>query len=317
LFLDLACNVESWECPRPVTAAVLCAAVTKGDDFARDPEGAARVNIVGIPQLISKLQFQGAYVVFLSSSAVFDGSCRFVHADAPLTPLTEYGRHKAVVERQVLEFGGRSAVIRLSKVLEPGFPLFQQWIESLRKGDIIHPFSDHHFAPVPVRFVAAVLERLLESRCSGVLQVSAREEITYAQAAHYIAACLGAPQDLVRPISSRENRPDLVLPGHTTLDIQRLSDELGLEPPDVWSTIEEAISGELSRSLDTHAAGSKSNRIWSSWSSRQLPGDLSGVPVADESSDRVELSPREVEKIAPVTEPPLADVSNGVVREAR
>jgi dTDP-4-dehydrorhamnose reductase len=254
LFLDLACNVESWECPRQIAAAVLCAAVTKGDAFARDPGGAARVNLVGIPQLISKLQFQGACVVFLSSSAVFDGSRRFVRADAPLTPLTEYGRHKAVVERQVLEFGGGGAVVRLSKVLEPGFPLFQQWIESLRMGDCIHPFSDHRFAPVPVRFVAAVLERLLERCCTGVLQVSAREEITYAQAAHYIAARIGAPQELVQPISFREFRPDLVLPKHTTLDIQRLTDELGLEPPGVWQSIDEAMGQELPRSREISAA---------------------------------------------------------------
>jgi hypothetical protein len=267
---------------------------------------------------------------------VFDGSHRFVHAHAPLTPQTEYGRHKAVVEQQVLEFGGRGAVIRLSKVLEPGFPLFQQWIESLRNGNIIHPFSDHRFAPVPIRFVAAVLERLLESRCSGVLQVSAREEITYAQAAHFIAARIGAPQELVQPISSREIRPDLILPRHTTLDIQRLTDELGLEPPGVWSTIEETISRELTRTPGTRAARRKVIRTWWSWWSRQFSGGHSPVPVADQCSDTAEQRPRRLDGVVPdiaaqvgpvagreleedalVTGAPLADVSKDVVQEER
>ena len=253
-FLDLATDVANWNCPTSVNAAVICAGVTKADALARDPEGAARVNLFGIPQLISKLQLQQAYVVFLSSSSVFDGSRPFVHADAPLAPLTKYGQHKAILERQILEFGGGGAVIRLTKVLEPGFPLFQQWIESLRKRDIIHPFEDQRFAPVPVRFVAAVLERVLAGRCSGVVQVSAREEITYAQAARYIAARIGAPQELVQPISYRNVSADLVVPRHTTLDIRRLTGELGLEPPDVWPTIEEAMNQELPRSGGTHAA---------------------------------------------------------------
>jgi dTDP-4-dehydrorhamnose reductase len=254
LFLDLAADVAGWVCPTPVAAAVICAGVTKADYLTRDPERAARVNLVGIPQLISKLHFQGAFVAFLSSSAVFDGSRPFVPARAPLTPLTEYGRHKAMVERQVWELGGRGAVVRLSKVLEPGFPLFQQWVESLRTGDIIHPFSDLRFAPVPVSFVAAVLERVLADRCSGVVQVSACEEITYAEAAHYIAARIGAPQALVRPVPCRNVQPTLIVPRHTTLDIERLTGELGLEPPDVWQSIEEAIREELPQSQGTHAA---------------------------------------------------------------
>jgi dTDP-4-dehydrorhamnose reductase len=254
LFLDLAADVAKWDCPRSVAAAVICAGVTKGDALTRDPEGAARVNLVGIPQLIAKLGLRGAFVVFLSSSAVFDGSRPFVPTDAPLTPLTEYGRHKAIAERQVLEFGDRGAVVRLTKVLEDGFPLFQQWIASLRKGDIIHPFHDHRFAPVPVRFVSAVLERVLELRCSGVVQVSAREEITYAEAARYIAARMGAPQELVRPVSYRKVRPTLVVPKHTTLECERLSGKLGLEPPGVWRSIDEAIGEGSPPSRGMYAA---------------------------------------------------------------
>jgi dTDP-4-dehydrorhamnose reductase len=72
--------------------------------------------------------------------------------------------------------------------------------------------------------------------------VSGDRDVTYEEAARHIARRLGAPDDLIQPISARAaNMPPAFFPSCTTLDTTRLQTDLGLDVPDVWSAIDSAI----------------------------------------------------------------------------
>jgi len=249
LYLDLASDLEPWVCSALFEAAVVCAGVSKNEAIARDPEEAARVNLRGIPSLIRTLIARRTFVVFLSTNAVFDGSRPHATPEEAPAPITEYGRHKAIVEQQVLAHGQWGAVVRMTKVLGPGSPFIQEWAELLRKGETIHPFADACMAPTSLSFVVRVLERILEERAPGVSQVSGPTDITFAQAAFYLAHRLGARPALVQPVLGRETRPDLKIPRYTTLETSRLVREFGLVPPTVWSAMDEAIGWQDSKNL--------------------------------------------------------------------
>jgi dTDP-4-dehydrorhamnose reductase len=242
LFLDLAGDVGSWECPRPVGVAVLCAAVVKLADCERDPIGSRRVNVEASATLARLLAASGVFVVYLSTNQVFDGTRPLPKPTDPVSPLTQYGRQKVEVEQQVLSLANPGAVVRLTKVLQPGFPLFRRWVEALSAGAQIQPFSDMVMAPVPLAFVAEVLARVVASRFSGILQVSAERDLTYAEAAQHIARRLGVDPGLVRPRSCTEaGLAAGTAPRSTALDIERLNRELQLQPPDVWWTIDSSL----------------------------------------------------------------------------
>jgi dTDP-4-dehydrorhamnose reductase len=242
LFLDLAANGEAWEPPCRVTVAVLCASVTNIETCQRDPEPTARVNVHGLMSVADRLLARGAFVIYLSTNQVFDGSAPYRRPTEPVSPLTEYGRQKAEVERLLSGRGERAAIVRLTKVVEPGMPLVRGWYQALQNRQAIHPFADMVMAPVPLAFAVEVLHRVATARLPGILQVSGAQDITYVQAAHHLADRAGAGPDLVQPTTSREKGLAFAPPRHTTLDTMRLRTELGLEPPNAWSTLDSALA---------------------------------------------------------------------------
>ncbi len=73
-----------------------------------------------------------------------------VSADAATCPRVEYGRQKVAVEKQLLEFGSRSGIVRLTKVLNAGHGLLCGWRDAMLQGKFICPLSDMVMAPLTV-----------------------------------------------------------------------------------------------------------------------------------------------------------------------
>lgn len=242
LFLDLAEDVSSWHPPDRISVAYLCAAVSSLERCRKEPVQSAVVNVQNTVVLAKTLVERGVFVVFPSTNLVYDGSAPFRKADDPVCPRTEYGRQKAAAEKQLSTLGDSVAIVRFTKVIGPDMPLFKGWIQALRNGETIHPFSDMVLAPVPLPFAVEVLHRVGKMRLPGILQVSGEKDITYEQMARYIARRLGVNSDRVQPLSWQEAglQPEAA-PTHTTLDTTRLRVECGMKPPDVWLAVEEAF----------------------------------------------------------------------------
>lgn len=243
VFLDLTEDVTKWCPPCHVSVAFLCAAKSSLEHCQREPAESAKVNVHNIVELTKSLVPNGTFVIFLSSNLVYDGSVPFQKADDPVSPQTEYGRQKAEAERQLLPLGDLISVTRFTKVLGPNMPMFKRWTKELQNNQAIHPFSDMVIAPVPLSFAVDVLDRIAEVRLPGIVQVSGEKDVTYEEVGRYIAQRLGASLDLVQPIRSDEKGLNQeTVPSHTTFDTTRLRTELGMEPPDVWHTIEMTIT---------------------------------------------------------------------------
>lgn len=239
IFLDLTRNVSEWPPPKRYDVAYLCAAISSLEQCRINPEESLAVNVYNTFLLAQKLIDTGAFFIFLSTNLVYDGSCAFRSADDAVCPQTEYGRQKADAEKLLLNLGEHVAIVRLTKVLNPTMPLFTDWIESLRNGTPIHPFSDMVMAPVALAFVVHALHAIAAYRLSGIIQVSGQQDLTYEQVARHIAKKLGVSLELIQPMSIKESTIHCEnIPQHTTLDTTRLSQELGIDPPDVWSTID-------------------------------------------------------------------------------
>jgi dTDP-4-dehydrorhamnose reductase len=208
------------------------------DHCRQDPGKTALVNVYNTVKLAEKLMAQGLFVIFPSTNLVYDGSMSNRPSAHPTCPKTEYGRQKATVESQLLKLRGSIGIIRFTKILTPKMPLIIGWINALRSGQTIHPFSDMVMAPVSLDFAVQVLVKVMELRLPGILQVSARQDVTYEETARYLARRLGVNQDLVKPVHSYRSGVTLEhIPRHTALDVGRLQSFLGMEPPDVWATI--------------------------------------------------------------------------------
>lgn len=242
VYLDLLDAPEKWQPPSRVTVAIVCAGVTRLQACEKDPVMSAKINVEAMSALIKNLVNRHLFVIYLSTNQVFDGSKPFRPAGDPVSPQTEYGRQKAAAERGVLSCGESTAIVRFTKVLEPNPPLFSSWIEAMRNGKEIHPFSDMTMAPVPVALAAEGLHRVAQARSPGVFQMSADKDISYEQAARHLARGIAVSEDLVQP--SMAGKSGLVpgsLPLHTTLDTIRFRDEFGIAPPNAWRVIDSVL----------------------------------------------------------------------------
>ncbi len=245
LFLDLSEDISTWSLPSAqISTAILCAAVTSQEKCRLEPEYSRRVNVVGTIALAKRLVDSGVFVIFFSTNLVFDGKKPFTKANDPVNPQNNYGRQKAEAEAELLKLGNKVSVVRFSKVFSPDMPLSQGWIRDLKAGKEIHPFSDMVMSPIPLAFAVDVLLKVVGKRISGITQVSAEKDISYAEAAMRIARRLGLNEELIKPISYHKSGIEFA-PLHTTLDVSRLQSELGMILPDVYETVTECSNIRL------------------------------------------------------------------------
>jgi len=226
--LDLADPPRIWMGP-PVSVVYLCAALTKLDSCERDPAGSARINVEGTLRFAELMRSQGAFAVFFSTNHVFDGSRPRRRTDEMTCPINEYGRQKALAERQLLA-SGNAAVIRLTKVIGPSVPLFDHWIEAVSRGEPIQPFVDMSLAPVKLERVVEAACRVAELRAAGIHHLSGDVDLSYFETARIGLEALGFDTSLATPGTYR--RDGLVppaVPQFTSLDLGKV-ESLLIEP---------------------------------------------------------------------------------------
>src|ERR1051325_8427367 len=243
LFLDLAKAAPNQRWAWPVDVAYVCAGITKLEMCRNDPVGTARINVAGGLGTVTSLIAQGAFVIYLSSNLVFDGSLPRRRAEDPVCPLTEYGRQKAEVERRLTALDARAAIVRFTKIISSETSLFRTWVREIQRGREVRPYADMVLAPIPMGFAVAVLERVAQTRTPGIVQVSADRDVTYEEIARHLSLRLGGAPEMIRPLFCKQD-PGLLepVPAHTCLDTARLRGELNMDPPEVGQTLDELLA---------------------------------------------------------------------------
>jgi dTDP-4-dehydrorhamnose reductase len=240
IFMDLREDVSFWPIPGTFDAAFLCAAVTSMEICRTQPAESWKINVENTLDLARRLSDDGAALFFPSTNLVYDGNLPFRSTTDPVNPLCEYGRQKVETEQGLAALTDRTAIIRFTKIIGPGFALIRNWMADLRQGKTIHPFSDMVLSPVSLRFASEAIIAIMQRESYGFWHISAREDVTYEQVAIYLARRTGVSQGLIEPIKVAQSGLAFeTIPEHTTLDTSRLREELGLESPSVWETLDE------------------------------------------------------------------------------
>jgi dTDP-4-dehydrorhamnose reductase len=243
LQLDFSSPVADFGIPEGVHSACIFVAVARLAACEADPVGSARINVEQTVALVDLLAARGVYTLFLSTNQVFNGDSPDVPADAPLSPISEYGRQKAQAERMLrarIADGAPIGVLRLAKVVSPGMALTATWTRELSAGRPIRAFTDMTMAPIPVELVAMSIARMMEDRLPVIAQLTGPRDVAYAEVGRFLAEKIGADPRLVEPVSALENgMPHGSTPRHTTLDSSYLATRYGLTVPDAFDVIGE------------------------------------------------------------------------------
>ena len=257
-FLDLAAPLDDWAPPPGTQAVCLCAAIARLVACADDPKGSAHINVVQTLALVEKLLARGIAVLFLSTNQVFDGRTSHERAEAPHSPVSEYGRQKARAEAGLLrqmESGAPVAILRLAKVMSDTMPLVGGWIKDLTAAEPIRVFNDLALAPTPTDLACTAIAALLQDRARGIFQLTGPRDVTYADIGRFLATYLDADEKLVNETSARvAGLPEGSTPLNTTLDSSLMRVNYGLEVPDVWDVVERVAANTRDKvASPTHA----------------------------------------------------------------
>jgi dTDP-4-dehydrorhamnose reductase len=180
-------------------------------------EETREINVKRTLDIIKYFQTKGSFLIYFSSNLVFDGNIENVGTNQIQNPTTEYGIQKSILEKELLNYSN-IAIIRLTKIIDYDFMLFKQWISSLIKKNEIYPFYDMKMSPVWIDDLVNFLSLFISNPINGIFHVSSISDITYEEAAYYIAKKLNLNQKLIKAKSFKDF--DIVnSPSFTSLDI--------------------------------------------------------------------------------------------------
>lgn len=154
----------------------------------------------GAAQFLSKCIEKEKPILFLSTNHVFDGS-GLPRIGERTNPICLYGQHKAAFEELALRAPFNS-VIRLTKVIGPHSPPFDEWIKQLRIGNRVEAFANVSIAPISLSFVVQTIAHLALERRAGLFHLSSLDQISFADALLSIARRLGLAAGLIKKVQA-------------------------------------------------------------------------------------------------------------------
>ena len=220
-YLDLA-NVTDLNFDIPIDVVYLCAGVTKIAQCKENSAYSKLINVDAQIQLAAYFLNKNTHVVCLSSNAVFSGHKPWYQTTDKTCPKTYYGENKALVEDALLGMSKHIAIVRLTKVLTPDYPLILQWIMALKNNLPVEPFNDLSLCPISIYTVAQCLKEIGDKKLEGIIHLSGSIDVTYLDVAEYLAKLINARKGLIKEISmlcSNEIMMDASL--YTSLDITK------------------------------------------------------------------------------------------------
>lgn len=244
IFLDLEYLPENLNFLENYTCAFLCAGRTGYVDCKNNPLSTHKVNVEGIVAVAEELVDKGSFVVFLSSSAVFDGKKPWPNEDAEYAPISEYGRQKVATEKQLLKLDqGRNniAIVRMTKVLTNTIPIINRFMRLIESESPVDALSDLKMAPISMPYVVKSLLHIGVNNVGGIYHLSGDVELSYSDLASDISQLMNVDPMVVRGVSSSASRA-YITPDYPGLGMARTSHELALKPQSIKSMYEDLLA---------------------------------------------------------------------------
>ncbi|QOD93257.1 dTDP-4-dehydrorhamnose reductase [Chryseoglobus sp. 28M-23] len=232
------------------------AAYTAVDAAETDEQAAHLVNAIGAENLAAASRDAGAVLVQYSTDYVFDGAQAEPYAeDAPLAPVSAYGRTKADGERLARAAHPDGTIILRTAWLygEHGPSFVRTMMRLYREHGRLTVVDDQHGQPTWTRDLAEQTVRMLDAGVrSATLHGTSSGATTWHGFAQAIVENLGGDPAHVAPVSSAEYPRPAPRPANSVLRHEGWR-PFGLTPMRPWrSALDEAMASDSLR--DTSAA---------------------------------------------------------------
>jgi len=192
---------------------VHCGALTHVDYCEQHPGESYEKTVTSTRNLVELARECKARFVFISTDYVFDGKDGPYLEDAPVNPLSVYGRHKLEAEKLALEELEHTLVLRVTNVYGKEIRnknFIARIIEQCEEGKKLTlklPF-DQFASPTNAWDIAGAMYLLLKDRKSGIYHIGGSDYMNRVELAQRVLTYFpGASYDLI-PVSTESlNQP--------------------------------------------------------------------------------------------------------------
>jgi dTDP-4-dehydrorhamnose reductase len=215
------------------------AAYTAVDKAEEEPSLAFRVNAEGAGEAAAAARDVGATFVQLSTDYVFDGRATQPYdEDAPVNPLSVYGRSKLAGEEAVRAANPDHLILRTAWVYSPfGRNFVKSMMEAAREREMLTVVADQHGSPTSALDLAdAILSIAGRGALSGeTYHLAGSGSASWFELASEVmthCARLGLPAAKVQSIRTADWPTRAARPSYAVLDCTKAELDLGVRLPD-------------------------------------------------------------------------------------
>lgn len=211
------------------------AAITGVDRCEWERDLALQVNVEGTRNVADAARDAGAYLVFLSSDYVFDGSRGLYREDDARNPVNFLGRTKVLAEDAVRASGAKHLIVRTSFIFgsraaraEANFALWT--IRKLKSHIPFRVVADQFVTPTYDRNLVKMLFEVAEKGIEGTLHLAGATRVSKYDFAFSIAKSFGLDWEVMIPSSRSDIGWIAERPADSSLDTSKAKAMLENKP---------------------------------------------------------------------------------------
>jgi len=201
--------------------AIIPSAVSKINICENFKEKTYRTNVTGTIALIELLAKNNITPIWFSSDYVFDGTSGNYVESSPASPTTEYGKQKAIVEKEIPKITkGNYLIIRPGKVYSLNLEdktIFFEIVNSLKQQKQYRAAIDQVFSLTYIEDLIIGISKLKELNAKGLFHICSSKSLNRHQVACLIAKACNLNLGFISSIKLEELNETFIRPKNTSM----------------------------------------------------------------------------------------------------
>ena len=217
------------------TAVINTAAMTNVDQCEDDREGAKKLNVIAVQNLIDACKKWDCHLVHLSTDFVFDGEDGPYKEDDIPNPLSYYAQTKNDADNLVRESGLKWAVVRTMLVYGVVEDMSRSNVVllakgGLEKGDAMNVVDDQFRMPTLSEDLAKACIEIVKRECTGYFHISGKDMMSILDLVNRVGAHYNLNTENVSCITSESLNQSAKRPPKTGFILDKARKELDYNP---------------------------------------------------------------------------------------
>jgi len=233
--IDLANSASIFKALEEIKPDVIMhtAALTDVDMCEKDKELAFKINVEGTKAIANAARKLNAFLIYVSTDYVFDGSRGMYKEDDETNPINHYGYTKLLGEKYCLDRDyciARTCVIYGAKPAS-GKVNFVLWlINKLKNGEKVGIVTDQYITPTLNTNLAKMMLEIAERKIKGIFHLAGATRVSRFEFAEAVADEFELDESLITPSKMEDINWIAARPRDSSLDTSKAASLLNEKP---------------------------------------------------------------------------------------